>query len=84
MDKFLIGSAAKNQWDEIDVHPFKLMAATIKGLSGKPTDFDKLKISLARAIGMIPKESEVHKRCKEFLDAAALVCLALELERFTE
>ena len=62
-----------------DSHPLDALEEHIKALSGRSTDYDTFVRLVRRATQMIPAENEIHQRCDEFLNSAALVCLALEM-----
>jgi hypothetical protein len=62
-----------------DSHPLDALQAHIKALSGRSTDNDTFVRLVRRATQMIPDENDIHQRCNEFLNSAALVCLALEM-----
>lgn len=62
-----------------DAHPLDAIAAHIQTLSGLSTDYDTFVRLVRRATQMVPVENGIHQRCDEFLNSAALVCLALEM-----
>jgi hypothetical protein len=62
-----------------DSHPLDALEAHIKALSGRSTDYDTFVRLVRWATQMIPAENDIHQRCDEFLNSAALVCLALEM-----
>ena len=62
-----------------DAHPLDALEAHIKALSGLSTDYDTFVRLVRRATQMVPVENGIHQRCDEFLNSAALVCLALEM-----
>jgi hypothetical protein len=63
----------------VDSHPLEALEAHITALSGLSTDYDTFARLVRRATQTIPAENGVHQRCDEFLNSAALVCLALEM-----
>ena len=64
-----------------DAHPLDAVVAHIQTLSGLSTDYDRFVCLVRRATQMIPTENNIHQRCDEFLNSAALVCLALEMAK---
>jgi hypothetical protein len=62
-----------------DTNPLDAVLAHIQYLSGLSTDYDTFVRLMRRATQMIPAGNGIHQRCDEFLNSAALVCLALEM-----
>ena len=60
-------------------NPLDALATHIQSLSGLSTDYDTFVRLVRRATQVIQVENGVHQRCDEFLNSAALVCLALEM-----
>jgi hypothetical protein len=62
-----------------DSHPLDALEEHIEALSGRSTDYDTFVRLVRRATQMVPVENGIHQRCDEFLNSAALVCLAFEM-----